>query len=203
MSEEQHEILDKTVVYDGFFRLVRYRVNHRRYDGNWTGPILREVFERGHAAAVLPYDPVQNQVLLIEQFRTAAIGSAVGPRLIEVIAGVIGQGETAEQVARREAKEEAGLDLADLVPIYQVFASPGGSSERVSLFCARFDSRNAGGIHGLAEEQEDIRALIMSADQAGVELGRTIVTAPAAMCIQWLLLKRAWLRAHWGVSGEG
>src|ERR1700676_5091838 len=105
---ENVEIIEKTPRYKGFFEIVRYRFRHRLFAGGWSGEIVREVFERGHAVAVLPYDPAADAVVLIEQFRIGALVAGFAPWQREIVAGIIEKGEGPEDVARREAAEEAG-----------------------------------------------------------------------------------------------
>ena len=108
MTDSRVHILDKTVCYDGFFRIERYRLRHQLFRGGWSREITRELFERGHAAAVLPYDPLLDAVVLIEQFRIGALETPGDPWLLEIVAGVIDKpDETPEDVVRREAVEEA------------------------------------------------------------------------------------------------
>jgi len=192
------EVLERAVCYRGFFRLERWRARFRLFAGGWSRVIEREVFERGHAAAVLLYDPGRDAVVLIEQFRLAAIEAPGGPWLIECVAGIIEEGESAADVVRRETREEAGIAVGDLIRIGEVLVSPGGSSERLALYCGRVDAGAAGGIHGLAEEGEDIRVLVMAADAAltAVADGR-INTINAVIPLQWLALNRDRLRARW------
>ena len=103
MTDPRVEILDKTVCYDGFFRLERYRLRHRLFSGAWSRVLTRELFERGHAAAVLPYDPALDVVVLVEQFRIGALEAPGSPWLLEIVAGVIDHpGETPEDVVRRQ-----------------------------------------------------------------------------------------------------
>ena len=107
MAGADFEILDRKVGYDGYFRVDVYRVRDRRYDGSWSRALAREVFERGHAAAVLPYDPARDEVVLIEQFRIGAIEAQGGPWQLEIVAGIIEGEESPEDVVRREALESA------------------------------------------------------------------------------------------------
>jgi ADP-ribose pyrophosphatase len=161
--------------------------------------MVREVFERGHAAAVLPYDPVRDQVVLVEQFRIGALRAPEGPWLLEIVAGIIDPGETPEAVVRREAVEESGCVLQDVVPICEYHVSPGGTTERIALFCGQVDALHIGGIHGLAEEEEDIRVLVVPTDEAIALLhaGKILSAAPI-IALQWLLLNRESLRRRWG-----
>ena len=192
------ELLDKSERYSGFFRINRYRLRHRLFAGGWSGVIEREVFERGHAVGVLPYDPVADSVVLIEQFRIGALVAGMSPWLIEVVAGIAEEGEAPEEVARRETQEEAGLEILALMPMCRYLVSPGGSSESVRLYCGRVDSRGAGGIHGLAEEHEDIRVDRVAYGEAMrlLEEGR-VTNSVSLIALQWLALHRDRVRAAW------
>ena len=199
MDRDDVEIRDRETVYDGYFRMERYRLRHRLHGGGWSGEVTRELFERGHAAALLPYDPHLDAVVLIEQFRIGAYAAGWNPWLIEIVAGIIEPGEKAEDVVRREAAEETGLTVTDLMPIAEYLASPGGASETTTLFCGRVDAARAGGIHGLAEEGEDIEVSIHQGKdiEALVSSGR-IRNAVSLIALQWFVLNRQTLRRRWG-----
>jgi len=184
------------IAYAGYFRIDRYTLRHRKHDGTWSGSVTREVFERGHAVAVLPYDRRDDAVILIEQLRAGALAAGKSPWQIEVIAGIIDPGETPEAVAHREAQEESDLVLHHLTPLYHYLVSPGGSSETVRLYAAAADSRRAGGVHGLDAEHEDILVRVMPFTEAWslVDSGR-IDNAPTIMALQWLALNRERLPA--------
>jgi ADP-ribose pyrophosphatase len=198
MTRDDVEIIEKTPAFEGYFRIDRYRLRHRLHEGGWSGEMTREVFERGHAAAMLPYDPALDRVVLIEQFRIGAFAAGVDPWLVEVVAGIIEPGETAEEVVRREALEETGCPVQELVPICEFLVSPGGTSESIALFCGRVDAAGAGGIHGQAEEHEDIRVMALPFAKAKelVEASR-IDNATALISLQWLILNRERLRREW------
>ena len=196
--DDRVDLIAHTTPYRGYFRVDAYRLRHRRFDGGWTGEMRREVFERGHAAAVLPYDPVRDAVVLVEQFRAGAYAAGRDPWLVEVVAGIIEPGESPADVVRREAVEEAGCTITDLEPAGTVLLSPGGCSETLFMFCGRVDSDGVGGLHGLDHEHEDIRASVVPADEALAWLAEgKIASAPAVMILQWLALNRARLRAAW------
>jgi len=188
---KEHRILDQRIVYDGYFSIEQYRVQHTLFQGGWGAPIERELFERGCAAAVLPYDPSTDQVLLIEQFRVGAIKVYQPPWLLEVIAGILEPGEQAADLVRREAAEEAGCELRELRPIGEFLLSPGSTSEHCTLFCGRADLSGTGGVHGLAEEGENILVHVLTAEQA-VALCREggIHNAIAIIALQWLETQR-------------
>jgi len=192
------EVLEKTICFEGFFRIEKYRLRHRLFSGDWSQPLVREVFERGHAAAVLPYDPIRDEVILIEQFRVGALDAQDGSWLLEIVAGMIEAGETAQDVVKRESIEEANCIISDLIPLYDCFVSPGGTTERVALFCGRVDSTHAGGVHGAAEEGEDIKVHVVPLDTALTFLNSgKITSASAIIALQWLALNRASVHTRW------
>ena len=205
MAGEDVEVIGREVAYDGYFRLDRYRLRHRQFAGG-IGPVLtREILERGQVAAVLPVDPTRDRVVLIEQFRPGAWAAGRDPWLLECVAGVIEPGETPEELARREAVEEAGCVITDLVPIATFLTSPGATTETVRLFCGLVDSEGVGGLHGLAGEGEDIRATAMPVEDAVALLdeGR-IVNAKTIIALQWIARHYASLKAQWSlVHGDG
>lgn len=197
-AEPTVEIVEQRLCYQGFFRMEHYRLRHRRYDGGMSPVLSRELFERGHAAAVLPYDPVLDRIVLLEQFRIGALHAPGGPWLLEIVAGIIENGETAPVVVERELLEEAGCALLALEPICEYLVSPGGTSERISLYCGRVDATDVGGIHGLAAEGEDIRVMTVSFDEAMalLDCGR-INSASPIIALQWLQRNRPRLRQAW------
>lgn len=192
------EVLEKTTPFKGYFQVDLYRLRHRKFDGGWTDEMSREIFERGHAAAVLLYDPERDQVVLIEQFRPGAYAAEMDPWLIEIVAGIIDPGETPEDVVRRETQEEAGCTVTALHPIGRFLATPGGSSETVTIYCGRVDSRGAGGVHGLDHEHEDIRVLSLDRQEALDLLAAGKVTNLIAVAaLQWLALNHTEVMRIW------
>lgn len=192
------ELLNQQVAYQGYFRIKRYTLRHRLFGGGWSPALMREVFDKKMAVGILLFDPVLNKVILIEQFRAAILERTHNPWLIELVAGIMDTDESPEQVAIREAKEEAGLLATDLIPIYEYWTSPGGSSEKVKLFCGRVDASQAGGIHGLEEEGEDIRVWSLDTHEAytAVAEGR-IQNAFTIVAIQWLQLNETKVKNQW------
>ena len=198
LAKNDVEIIARETVYRGFFSLDVYRFRHRLFNGEMSGEVRREIFERGHAAVLLPYDPVRDEVVLIEQIRIAAWDTSKTPWLLEMIAGMIEEGESVEDVARREAVEEAGLAVGRTKPVLSYLASPGGTSERLSILVGEVDATQANGIHGLVEENEDIRVHVVSREQAYqcVEEG-SIDNAATVIALQWLQLHYEQLRKEW------
>jgi ADP-ribose pyrophosphatase len=199
MNESDVEILEKETAFQGYFRIDRYRLRHRLFAGGWSEAITREVFERGHVVGVLPYDPMADQVVLIEQFRIGAYAAGFSPWLIEIVAGVIEEGEGPEEVARRETLEETGCAVTELMPVTTYLVGPGGATETVKLFCGRVDATGAGGIHGKKEEHEDIRVFQAPFREAMARLeGGEIKNALSIIALQWLALNHDELRRRWG-----
>ncbi|MBN3135721.1 ADP-ribose diphosphatase [Pectobacterium punjabense] len=197
-TKDDVEIIAREKLYDGFFSLERYRFRHRLFNGGMSGEVSREILERGHAVVLLPYDPVRDEVVLIEQIRIAAYDTSASPWLFELVAGMIEPGESHEEVARREAEEEAGLRVGRCRPIINYLASPGGTSERLAVMVGEVDTRTAKGIHGLAEENEDIRVHVVSREQSyqWVEDG-IIDNAASVIALQWLALHHEELKRTW------
>ncbi|MFZ1829757.1 MAG: NUDIX domain-containing protein [Candidatus Competibacteraceae bacterium] len=195
----QFAVLDKILGYRGFFRLEKYRLRHELFRGGWSPDITRECLERGHAVAVLLYDPDHDQIVLLEQFRVGALEFPGGPWLLEIVAGIMDDpAETTEDVARRETVEEAGCALLDLIPICRYLVSPGGTSESITLFCGRVDTSGISGLSGLADEHEDIRLHVVSRSEA-LDLLRSgrINSAAPIIALQWLELNRPGLLERW------
>lgn len=190
------KILKQQIVYQGHFQIEQWKVQFRLFNGGWSQPILREVFERGEAVGVLLFDANNDQLVLIEQFRVGIVNKAKTPWLLEIVAGVIKKDEGLEQVARRETQEESGLEITNLFPIYQYWVSPGGSSERMHLFCGQIDAKLAQGIHGVAEEGEDIRLHVLSLESAFDLLSQgKINNSSTIIALQWLQLNEQIVRA--------
>lgn len=179
-------------LFEKYFKLEEYSLSHELFGGGFSPVFTREIFERGVVVAVLPYDPVRHKVVLIEQFRAGAIDDSDGPWLIECVAGVIESGESERQVALRECEEEAGCTLTSLEAISRYYVSPGGTTEHCSLFCGMIDSTGVGGIHGLADEHEDIRVMVVDAQQAyGWVHDGKIKSSATIIALQWLELNQA------------
>lgn len=197
-GKQDVEFIARESLYNGFFSLDLYRFRHRLFNGEMSGEVRREIFERGHAAVLLPFDPVRDEVVLVEQIRIAAYDTSDTPWLLEMVAGMIEEGESPEDVARREAVEEAGLDVGRVKKVLSYLASPGGTSERLTVLVGEVDATTAKGIHGLADENEDIRVHVVSREQAyqWVEEGK-IDNAASIIALQWLQLHYQTLRNEW------
>ena len=196
-SSQDLEILSKETLFQGFFRMVKYRFKHRLFEGGWSQPIEREMFVRGVAAAVLPYDPVTDSVVIIEQIRVGALEHA-HPWQLEIVAGILDRDEEPEEIVRREAQEEAGITIGKVEHITAYYPSSGGCNEKLEVYVGEVDASLAKGIHGLDYEGEDIKVHVISREQAYqlVREGR-IENGASIIALQWLQLNYETLRKQW------
>lgn len=161
MTTKILNIIDQQSLYKGFLSINRYKLQYSLYEGGMSAPFVREVMERGHAVAVLLHDPKRDEIVLVEEFRIGAIGSE-NPWLCAPVAGMIEAGEEAKDVARREAMEESGSTVNELLYIGKYYNSPGGSTETTTVFYAQIDASAVEGVHGVEGENEDIRVVKLS-----------------------------------------
>ncbi len=182
-------------LYDGYFKMKRYTLSHPSFSGKTIGPFTREIFERGHATICLPYDPIRNEVVLIEQFRPGPYVHGVDESwIIETVAGIIDDGQTPEEVAIRESQEEAGCEINKLIDAGFYYPTGGGSTESLHCYIGICDTSEIGGLHGLDIESEDIRAFTCSLSEAvEAALSGKITNMPLVVLLQWLALKKSTL----------
>ena len=185
------DLRSRDIVGKGWGKLERFVFRHRRFDGEWSEEVTRDVYTIAEVVNVLPYDAKRDAVVLIEQFRTCGLVWGEATWLFEAVAGIREEGEEPEDVARREAEEETGCRLNALRPLTTVWSSPGGYGERAHLFVAEADLEGIGGIHGLAEEGEDIRAVAVPLSEAyAATLDGRIRDTKTILMIQWLMLHK-------------
>ena len=178
--------------YMNFFAMEEMDLQFRRFDGTMSPVINRSAAMGSHASVLLPYDPVRDQVLLVEQFRAPVfIAGDTRPWMWEPVAGLIDPGETAEDAAVREAQEEAGVNVLRLEPVAQVYPSSGSLTEFIHIFIGISDFSDINGGGGLAGEGEDIRSRILSYDElmAGVD-GQIYQDMPLVTAALWLARHR-------------
>jgi ADP-ribose pyrophosphatase len=195
------QLIGQHTPYVGFFRVGEYELRYRQFDGDMSVAVGRTAFITGDAVTVLPYDAVRDRVLLIEQFRPAPFvrGDAQCWSL-EAIAGRVDAGETPEAAARREAVEEAGLVLGDLLPVAGYYPSPGAVAEYLYSYVALTDLPDGvAGVFGLDGEAEDIRGHLVTFDALMrlVDSGE-INNAPLLLTVLWLARARDRLRGMVG-----
>ena len=191
-------LLETKVISDSFGQVRRHQLQFKKFDGRWSPEIGRDVYVTGNAAIVLPYDPIADTVLLVKQFRMGPWSNGDEPWIYECVAGRIEPGHTAKETAYKEFREEAGLDLKDLIEIPGFYTTPGTMEEYMHAYCAHADLPPQGGIHGVANEQEDIQTLILSATEAidWAFTGR-VKAGPTALCLYWFAVKREGIRRQW------
>jgi ADP-ribose pyrophosphatase len=180
------ELKSEDTIYRGFLHCVKTTFRFKKFDGSWSNWVTREVSKRHKAACVLLHDPILKQFVLIEEFRVGCLS-----RTIEIVAGILDTDESPEEVARRESMEEAGLSVLELTPICCYYPSAGGSTEKLHVFLGRVDASNAGGVFGLAHEDEDIQARVVSEAEAYDQLqAGHIESGPAVVALQWFFLRQ-------------
>lgn len=193
------EIIGRTTAYTGFLQLTQYRVRVATPGGGPGETLYRERIEGLRAAAVLPFDPVNERIILVKQFRVGALGAPSGAWLLEPPGGVIDEGESPEAAARREAWEEAGCRLGPLAPILRCQTSPGVSDECVALYCGAVDSGSVTTTAGRHSEGEWTEVVALDLDTAIRDLGRGMLTAATLIiAVQWLAANRRRLVDLWG-----
>ena len=207
MKAQDVEVIEKEGVFSGYFRVDRYRLKHRQFAGGMGAELSREIFERGHAACCLLYDPELDKLVLIEQFRAGAYAALsspwfdeneASPWLLEIVAGIIEDGEDPEDVIRREVMEEAGCEVQELEPLFHFLVSPGGSTESMFSFVGRVDASNVEGVHGLEEEGEDIRVIVVDVKEAFELLDRgRIINSMTMLPLMWFRAHHQDVRTRW------
>lgn len=202
-TPEDVQIIRRDELFAGYFAVERCHLRHRTHAGGMTPVVRREGFVSGDAVVVLPWDPVRDRVLLIEQFRLAPLlRRDPQPWLLEPVAGRVDAGETVEDAARREAREEANLSLTRLFPAIHHYPSPGALGEYLYLYVGIADLPDGvEGVHGLEAEAEDIRGhLVARATLTRMTMAGDVSNGPLAMIALWLELRQAAIRAELGVA---
>ena len=191
------ELIERRCLHQGFFRLDELHLRHRLFEGDWSREMTREVHVRHDAVGVLLYDVERDCVALVEQIRAGALDDPESPWKLEIVAGLVEAGESAAEVARREAMEEAGCAVDELIELHTYYPSPGACTERVTLFCGLVDCEGLGGVHGLDEEHEDIRVHVLPFTRAWelLQAGR-LDNGMCLIAFYWLAAERASLRAR-------
>lgn len=189
--------------FKSFLQVDRLQLKHKLHEGGWSETMQRELLVKTPAVGVLLVDPASDELVMVRQFRIgmydeSQVDGESSPWPLELVAGLVDKDESLEEVAIREIREETGLDTTDLIPICDYYNSPGASSEKVTLFCATVDSSEAGGIHGLSYEHEDIEVVVVSVSEAlsGLHSG-AFNNAMTLIALQWLALNREQLKASW------
>ena len=187
--KSKFKIIDKKNLYDGFFKMNEVTLKYRKYDGNWSNNIKRELFGGAQVAAVLPYDPISKEIILIQQFRPGTISKDIDHYLDEIVAGIIDEGESPEIAAKRECLEETGCEVKRLIPIQGYFPAPGSSESFYHLFLGEVKSFKGSKIQGLENENEDIfvKCFKINEVRKKMEDGK-ILNGLTLIALQWFFL---------------
>ncbi len=187
------ELVQRKSLHQGFFTMQRLDYRHRLYDGGWSSVIQREVLFRGEAVGAVLFDPKHDLIGLVEQIRPGAMGGQQSPWCLEVVAGMVEPGETTEEVVWRELQEEANITPSSVEYVCEYMASPGGCDEKLHVYCALAELSGLDGeVNGLESEGEDIRLLVLPAEQVFEHLysGR-FNNAATLIALQWLQMNRS------------
>ena len=192
------EVMSKENCHSGFLNIEKLYLKHRLFEGGWSEVLQRELIVKDEAVGILLFDSFRDEVVMVRQFRVGLLDKQVIPWMLELGAGMVGEGESTEQVAIRETREESDCVPIELVKIFEYFNSPGTSNEKITLFCGRVDASCVEGVHGLTEEHEDIEVVVLPFEEAlaGVESG-LINNAMSIIALQWLKLHKAKLLDRW------
>ena len=195
---EDVDLQQREQSFRGYFSLETLTLRHRLFAGGWSTPVRRELFQRGDAVGVLPWDPVADELVLIEQFRVGAIRDDDSPWMLELIAGIVEAGESDTAVVHREAEEEAGCQLGQLEQIATFYPSAGACSEQIRLFVGEVTQSQPGTVQGLDSEHEDILVHQLPREQVMQMLDRNeINNGHTLIALQWLARHADRLRAQW------
>ena len=164
-------------------------MKYKKYDGNWSNEIKRELFGGAQVSAVLPYDPVNKKIILIQQFRPGTISKDNQNYLDEIVAGIIDPGETPEDTAKRECLEETGCEISNLASIQGYFPAPGSSESFYNLFLGEVIAPDKEIIRGLENENEDILVKSYSFDEVKTKMNKKeILNGLTLIALQWFFL---------------
>lgn len=199
-TQQDIEIIKEEPLYNGFFHLKKVYFKHKLFAGGTSNIVTRELLVKGAASVVIAYDPFEDKVVMVEQVRIGAYNPEMkqSPWLLELIAGMVEKDELPDEVARRESQEEAGIQIEHLREVMSFWDSPGGIIERIHLFVGKVDSNKAQGIHGLEDENEDIRVHVIDR-QTAYEwvINGKIDNGLAITGLLWLQLNYLSLQKEW------
>ena len=183
------KILGKKIIHNGFFKMNEITLKYQKYDGKWSNEIKRELFGGAQVSAVLPYDPDNKKIVLIQQFRPGTISRDSNNYLDEIVAGIIDPGESPKDTAIRECLEETGCKVKNLRSIQGYFPAPGSSESFYHLFLGEIDTFEGERLMGLESENEDIlvRSYKLSDVKDMMEKGE-ILNGLTLIALQWFFL---------------
>ena len=186
----KYKIINKKNLYSGFFSLNKYEFIHKKHNGEWTSNVEREVFSGAHVSSLLPYDPIKKEIILIQQFRAGALSRYDENYLLEIVAGIVDEGENPEQTAIRECFEETGCEVKKIHPIQSYFPAPGSSESYYHLYLGEIQTFDGERIKGLEKENEDILVKSFKIDEVRQMLKeKKIMNGLTLVALQWFFLE--------------
>ena len=186
----KYKIINKKNLYSGFFSLNKYEFIHEKHNGEWTSAVEREVFSGAHVATLLPYDPIKKEIILIQQFRAGVLSRYDENYLLEIVAGMVDDGENPEETAIRECFEETGCEVKKIYPIQSYFPAPGSSESYYHLYLGEIQAFDGERIRGLKKENEDILVKSFKIDEVRQMLKeKKIMNGLTLIALQWFFLE--------------
>ena len=183
------KILNKKNIHNGFFKMNEITLKYKKYDGSWSNEIKRELFGGAQVSAVLPYDPENKKIVLIQQFRPGTISRDSNNYLDEIVAGIIDPGESPKDTAIRECIEETGCKVKNLRSIQGYFPAPGSSESFYHLFLAEVIAPDKEAVRGLENENEDILVKSYTFEQVKEKMEKNeILNGLTLIALQWFFL---------------
>lgn len=187
--KSKFQIISRKNLYNGFFKMNEIKLKFKKYNGNWSNNITRELFGGAQVSAVLPYDPIKKEIVLIQQFRPGTISKNFDHYLDEVVAGIIDEGESPEEAAKRECVEETGCKIKKLIPIQGYFPAPGSSESFYHLFLGEIETFKGIRFKGLEKENEDIKVQSFKIDTIKDKMKKgEILNGLTLIALQWFFL---------------
>jgi ADP-ribose pyrophosphatase len=186
----KYKIINKKNLYSGFFSLNKYEFIHEKHNGEWTSTVEREVFSGAHVSSLLPYDPIKKEIILIQQFRAGALSRYDENYLLEIVAGIVDEGENPEQTAIRECFEETGCEVKKIHPIQSYFPAPGSSESFYHIYLGEVQAFDGERIKGIEKENEDILVKSFKIDEVRQMLKeKKIMNGLTLVALQWFFLE--------------
>ena len=186
----KYKIINKKNLYSGFFSLNKYEFTHKKHNGEWTSTVEREIFSGAHVSTLLPYDPIKKEIILIQQFRAGVLSRYDESYLLEIVAGIVDEGENPEQTAIRECFEETGCEVKKIHPIQSYFPAPGSSESFYHIYLGEIQAFDGERIKGLEKENEDILVKSFKIDEVRQMLKeKKIMNGLTLVALQWFFLE--------------
>ncbi len=183
------KIINKKILYNGFFKMNEFTIKFKKYNGNWSKEVKRELFGGAQVSAILPYDPIKKEIILIQQFRPGTISKNFDNYLDEIVAGIVDTGESPENAAVRECFEETGCKVKKIMPIQGYFPAPGSSESFYHLFLGEVNTFEGTRIMGLKNENEDIMVKSYKYESVREKMKNgEILNGLTLIALQWFFL---------------